>query len=77
VLRAVPTGWGAATPAGRRPIHYRKQRYDAAVYHRRDLMAGQHLDGPAVIEQEDTTTLVPAGFRASVDAFGNLVIEGS
>ena len=64
-----------ATPAGRRPIHYRKQRHDAAVYHRRDLLAGQHLDGPAVIEQEDTTTLVPAGFRASVDAFGNLVIE--
>jgi N-methylhydantoinase A len=76
-LKAVPTGRGPATPAGRRPIHYRKQRYDAAVYHRRDLMAGQHLDGPAVIEQEDTTTLVPAGFRAAVDAFGNLVIEGT
>ncbi|HEY4910799.1 MAG TPA: hypothetical protein VIJ73_14920, partial [Methylomirabilota bacterium] len=54
---------------------YRKHRYDAAVYNRRDLLAGQHVDGPAVIEQEDTTTLVPAGFRASVDAFGNLVIE--
>ena len=75
-LKAVPTGQGAAKPAGRRPIHYRKQRYDAAVYHRRDLLAGQHLDGPAIVEQEDTTTLVPAGFRASVDAFGNLVIEG-
>ena len=76
-LKPVPSGRGPATPAGRRPIHYRKQRHDAAVYHRRDLMAGQHLDGPAVIEQEDTTTLVPAGFRASVDAFGNLVIEGT
>ncbi len=74
-LKAVPTGRGPATPAGRRPIHYRKQRYDAAVYNRRDLLAGQHIDGPAVIEQEDTTTLVPAGFRGSVDAFGNLVIE--
>jgi N-methylhydantoinase A len=75
-LKAVPTGKGAVKPAGRRPIHYRKHRYDAAVYHRRDLLAGQHVDGPAVIEQEDTTTLVPADFRASVDAFGNLVIEG-
>ena len=74
-LKAVPTGRGPATPAGRRPIHYRKQRYDAAVYNRRDLLAGQHIDGPAVIEQEDTTTLVPAGFRGSADAFGNLVIE--
>jgi N-methylhydantoinase A len=45
------------------------------VYLRRDLLAGQHIDGPAVVEQDDTTTLVPAGFHASVDAFGNLVIE--
>jgi len=75
-LKAVPAGQGPAQPAGRRAIHYRKQRYQAAVYHRRDLLAGQHLDEPAIVEQEDTTTLVPAGFRASVDAFGNLVIEG-
>jgi N-methylhydantoinase A len=75
-LKAVPTGRGPATPAGRRPIHYRRHRYVASVYHRRDLLAGQHVDGPAIIEQEDTTTLVPADFRASVDAFGNLVIEG-
>jgi len=74
--KAVATGRGPAQPTGRRPIHYRKHRYDAAVHHRRDLLAGQHVDGPAVVEQEDTTTLVPAGFRASVDAFGNLVIEG-
>ncbi len=75
-LKAVPTGRGPTQPAGHRSIHYRKHRYVASVYHRRDLLAGQHVDGPAVVEQEDTTTLVPAGFRASVDAFGNLVIEG-
>jgi N-methylhydantoinase A len=73
--KAVGTGHGPATPAGRRAIHYRKQRHEAAVFHRRDLLAGQHLEGPAVVEQEDTTTLVPAGFRASVDPLGNLVIE--
>jgi N-methylhydantoinase A len=75
-LSPVARGHGAATPAGRRPIHYRKQRYDAHVYQRRDLRAGQHLDGPAIVEQDDTTTLVPAGFRAEVDAFGNLVVQG-
>jgi N-methylhydantoinase A len=75
-FRPVPAGHGAAIPAARRSIHYRKRRYDAGVYHRRDLRAGQHVDGPAVVEQDDTTTLVPAGFRATVDAFGNLVIEG-
>jgi N-methylhydantoinase A len=76
-FRPVPVGHGAAVPAGRRPIHYRKRRYDAGVYRRRDLRAGQHVDGPAIVEQEDTTTLVPAGFRATVDALGNLVIEAA
>jgi N-methylhydantoinase A len=71
----VPAGRGPATPVGRRPIHYGRRRYDADVYHRRDLRAGQHLDGPAIVEQEDTTTLVPAGFLAAVDRLGNLVIE--
>jgi N-methylhydantoinase A len=74
-LRRVPAGHGAATAVGHRGIHYRRHRHEAAVYHRLDLLAGQHVDGPAVIEQADTTTLVPAGFRATVDPFGNLVIE--
>jgi hypothetical protein len=33
------------------------------------------LAGPAVIDRRDTTILVPAGDRASVDAAGSLVIE--
>jgi N-methylhydantoinase A len=74
-LRRLPAAPGPARPAGRRPIHYRGGRHDAAVYHRAELLAGQRVDGPAVVEQEDTTTLVPAGFRAEVDPFGNLVIE--
>jgi N-methylhydantoinase A len=76
-LRPVPAALGPAVPTSRRPIHYRHQRYEAAVYHRPGLLAGQHLDGPAIVEQEDTTTLVPAGFRASVDPYGNLVIEAA
>jgi N-methylhydantoinase A len=72
--RPVPAGRGAARPAGRRAIHYRKQRHDAAVYRREDLLAGQHLAGPAIVEQADTTTLVPAGWRAEVDPHGNLVV---
>src|SRR5581483_5902282 len=57
VLRPAPAGTGAATASGRRAIHYRGRRLDAAVYRRADLRAGQHLDGPAIVEQEDTTTL--------------------
>jgi N-methylhydantoinase A len=68
----------ATTPVeavARRPIHYRGQQHAAAVYRRRDLRAGHALDGPAIVEQDDTTTLLPAGFRAEVDRLGNLVIR--
>jgi N-methylhydantoinase A len=47
----------------------------ASVYDRHKLAAGDRLDGPAVIDQFDATTLVPAGAAATVDATGNLSIE--
>jgi N-methylhydantoinase A len=45
-----------------------------AVYHRSDLGAGHRLAGPAIIAQDDTTTVVPPDFIIDVDSFGNLVI---
>jgi N-methylhydantoinase A len=44
------------------------------VYHRDDLRAGHHFRGPAIVAQDDTTTVVPPGFDIVVDGFGNLVI---
>src|SRR5215212_2058183 len=74
-LREPARGSGPATPHAHRPIHYGRKRYQAAIYHRRDLLAGQHLDGPAVVEQDDATTLIPDGFRGTVDNLNNIVIE--
>jgi len=51
-------------------------RHDVEIPARHGIKLSVGDQGPAVVEQEDTTTLVPAGFRASVDTFGNLVIEG-
>ena len=51
------------------------QLMDTRVYARADLRAGDELAGPAVIEQPDSTTLVPPGARARVDEIGNLVLE--
>ena len=39
----------------------------------RDFSA--RLDGPAIIEQPDTTVLVPAGHTGEVDRFGNLLLR--
>ena len=42
---------------------------------RATLRTGQLIDGPAVIEQVDSTTLLPPESRAEVDTQGNLVIR--
>ena len=68
-----------ATPA--QPVSRRAVCLDAAigfqdtpVYRRSDLLTGQALDGPAVITQRDTTTVVLPGQRATVAAGGVLRI---
>ena len=33
------------------------------------------LHGPAIVTQDDTTTVIPPGFALAVDTFGNLVLS--
>lgn len=47
---------------------------EVAVVRRDQLLAGQGLNGPAIIAQDDCTTCVPTGMRVEVDTFGNLII---
>lgn len=47
----------------------------AAVYRRYDLPAGSRLDGPCVIEEPGSTTLVEPGMRVTVLADGQLLID--
>ena len=48
----------------------------ATRYYDRDgLEAGNRIEGPAIVNQYDTTTVVPPGIAAHVDRFGNIVIE--
>lgn len=49
-------------------------RVEAVVRDRLHLAAGDVVDGPAIIEQSDTTTLIEAGWRARVDLRHNLVL---
>ncbi len=48
---------------------------DGAFYRRVDIRPGHWLEGPAVISEEQTTTVVPAGFSAGVTVRGHLVLE--
>jgi len=49
-------------------------RVEAVVRDRLHLAPGDVVDGPAIIEQSDTTTLIEAGWRARVDSRHNLVL---
>jgi 5-oxoprolinase (ATP-hydrolysing) len=46
-----------------------------AFYDRDKLRAGHRLDGPAVVEQYDSTTVIPPGMTAEIDRLGNIVID--
>lgn len=44
------------------------------VYKRDQLPTGADFVGPAIVEQMDTTTIIPPQARAEIDAIGNLMI---
>lgn len=48
---------------------------DTPVYDRYRLRAGDRLPGPAVVEEMDSTTIVPRGYTAEVEPHGSLVIR--
>ncbi|MEQ8165654.1 MAG: hypothetical protein RIC93_06215 [Alphaproteobacteria bacterium] len=45
------------------------------VYDRAKLAPGNRIEGPAVVIQLDSTSLVQPGFHATVDEYFNLVIQ--
>ena len=65
---------GPATPGGRAVVFLDGAERDAALYDRADLLPGRHFTGPAVVSQDDCTTVVPPGFSAEVDLRGNLIL---
>jgi N-methylhydantoinase A len=66
---------GVAKPARQVEVYLDGAIQSAGLFERARLEPGQTLTGPAIISQEDCTTIVPPGFAVEVDAWGNLVIE--
>ncbi|HEX8150921.1 MAG TPA: hydantoinase/oxoprolinase family protein [Pyrinomonadaceae bacterium] len=56
-------------------VHFDEGAREVAVYRREELPAGARLRTPCVVTEYSSTTLVPAGARASADKLGNLIIE--
>ena len=69
---------GAATATAAEPVHrevWTGEAWERATVHlRADLAPGQVVEGPAIIEEPESTTLIPKGDRAEQDAAGNIRI---
>ncbi len=63
-------------PLGSRKVHFGPHGWvDTPLYARDRLPASARIDGPAIVDEMSSTTVVPPGDRLRVDAIGNLVIE--
>jgi N-methylhydantoinase A len=71
-------GRGAPTVPEYRSVWQQKGGFvPCPIYDRDRLAAGDSFDGPAIVEQMDATTFVPAGMTARVDPWLNLILESA
>jgi N-methylhydantoinase A len=47
----------------------------APVYWRFDMTPGAAIKGPAIIAEDETSTIVGAHFKASINSLGYIVLE--
>lgn len=65
----------AATPAGERRVFLGDRELTATVYDGATLAPGQTLEGLAIVDDVDTTLLVPEGARLEIDGMRNYVFQ--
>ena len=71
------TGTAQDALRGRRPVFFEElgEFVETPIYDRARLARDAELEGPSVIEQADTTVLIPPGASARVDPHLNVVID--
>jgi N-methylhydantoinase A len=77
-LREISSANGSqASAVNQRPVYFGSQGdfVPTAIYDRTQLKAGHRIEGPAIVEEIDSTTLVQPGFQVEVDRYGNLLIS--
>ena len=69
---------GTASPAaaavGRQKVYMDGRDHVATVYQRAKLRSGNRIDGPAIVIEMDSTTVILPGHHGDVDAHGNILI---
>jgi N-methylhydantoinase A len=74
--RARQLGGGAERAcAGTRPVYFENAFQDTPIYARSRLQSGDCIEGPAIVEEFGSTTVVFPRQRVRTDDFGNLILE--
>ena len=78
-LPSIATGGVTPVEAARRPSRRvtfaESEPVETAVYDRERLLSGNVIQGPAVIEEASSTTILEPGDTATVNQYGHLVIH--
>ena len=62
-------------PLATNRVYMDRRFHDAAVFDRNDLRPGDAIPGPAVIREDNATTVVEPGWRATFTDRGDLLLE--
>jgi len=63
----------AGAPKGRRAVPLWPEASETKLYERASLAVSQEIAGPALVEERETTVVLPPGWTAQVDAIGCIV----
>ena len=74
-LPRIGSGSETLEPIDTRSVIYYGEAVETPIYDRSALGAGAELFGPAIIEQVDSTTVIWPDQRASVDDFGQILLD--
>jgi N-methylhydantoinase A len=66
---------GEPKAAATRRVWFEGGWMDTPIYRRTDIGPGARINGPAIVEQMDTTIVIEPGCRAEADSYGNLIVD--
>lgn len=65
----------SATEVASRTCNFSGSSHETPVYQRQAIITDQHVEGPAIIEEPSTATIVPPGWLARTVEHGCLILE--
>ncbi|MCA0948061.1 hydantoinase B/oxoprolinase family protein [Salipiger pacificus] len=74
IAQADAHGTGGQALKGSRQAYFGEGYVETKIYDRKKLRGGDSFEGPAIVEEPESTTIVPPGDRVSIDDAGNICI---